>query len=253
VPHGVNQATKDPGVIETWWRRFPLANEAIATGQVSGLHGLDVDPRHGGDETLRELIAQHGPLASTPEVVTGSGGRHIYFAAPSSPIGCPPLAEGVDSRGNGGFLVSPPSLRVSGRRYRWELSSLPSETPLAPLPAWVVSLLTTANPQKPLADTVRQLPLGKPALDFVANGAPVGRQRVAAVAAARNYLSAGHTVGQTAAALWRGFQASPVGDPARPWTYEDALAIAQDLAARPAPALAHGFGPLPSFTSEVWA
>lgn len=77
------------------------------------------------------------------------------------------------------------------------------------------------------------VPLGYRALGFVANGAPIGKQRSEAVAAARNYLSAGYSVGQTADAIWRGLQASPQ-EPGKPaWTETEALAIARDLASKP--------------------
>ncbi len=80
-----------------------------------------------------------------------------------------------------------------------------------------------------------RLPLGKAALDFVANGAPIGQQRARALAAARNYLTAGHSVSGTAAALWRGFQVCEQEPDREPWTEEDAEAIAADIASKPGP------------------
>ena len=76
--------------------------------------------------------------------------------------------------------------------------------------------------------------LGRKALDFVANGAPLLEQRTRALSAGRNYLAAGSSLEDTAAALMRGFSASPQR-PDDPWTLDDALAIARDLAKRPPP------------------
>lgn len=76
--------------------------------------------------------------------------------------------------------------------------------------------------------------IGKEALDFIAFGAPSGDQRSRAVKAARNLLSAGKGVEGAAAAIWRGLEAS-IWAPGAPWTYEDALAIVEDLASKPAP------------------
>ena len=76
--------------------------------------------------------------------------------------------------------------------------------------------------------------LGRKTLEFIAQGAPIGEQRARALGAGRDHLAAGYSVSETAAALWRGLQASPQ-DAARPWTYEDAVQIAEDLAAKPAP------------------
>lgn len=87
--------------------------------------------------------------------------------------------------------------------------------------------------------------LGKTALDFVANGAPLGEQRSRALAAARNYLSAGYGVGDTAAAIWRGFQSSPQDPDRGPWAYEDALFIAENLERGDAPELDLIAAPVP--------
>src|SRR5262245_17069661 len=47
--HGVKDATTDPATITAWWQQWPDANVAIATGAVSGLVIIDVDPRSGGN------------------------------------------------------------------------------------------------------------------------------------------------------------------------------------------------------------
>src|SRR5580700_5902678 len=52
---GIKDATTDTEWIRTWWKEFPEANIGIATGAASGIVALDVDPRHGGEESLREL------------------------------------------------------------------------------------------------------------------------------------------------------------------------------------------------------
>ncbi|HWQ91555.1 MAG TPA: DUF3987 domain-containing protein, partial [Clostridia bacterium] len=49
------------------------------------------------------------------------------------------LARGLDIRANGGLVVCPPSLHPSGRRYEWELSSHPDDTPLADVPDWLLA------------------------------------------------------------------------------------------------------------------
>lgn len=71
--------------------------------------------------------------------------------------------------------------------------------------------------------------LGRAALDFVANGAPLLTQRTRALAATRNYLAAGYSVADTAAAIWRGFQACQQIPEKGPWTYADAEFIATNL------------------------
>src|SRR3954451_8026643 len=60
--HGFKDATTDPVQIVAWWSQCPDANPAGRTGSASGRDVLDVDPRHGGDETLARLEAKNGAL-----------------------------------------------------------------------------------------------------------------------------------------------------------------------------------------------
>ena len=74
--------------------------------------------------------------------------------------------------------------------------------------------------------------VGRETMNFLLFGAPVGEQRLRALAATRSLLAAGKSIEETADKVWQGLRASPCGDPAKPWTYEDALAFAEDLAKR---------------------
>jgi hypothetical protein len=116
-------ATTDEATIRAWWARWPTANIGIATGADSGLVVLDVDTGDAkrGDRTLVALVRDHGPLLVTPEVTTGSGGAHYYFAHPGGRLGnsAGKLGEGLDTRGDGGFVVAPPSTHASGSPYGW--------------------------------------------------------------------------------------------------------------------------------------
>jgi hypothetical protein len=135
--HGLKDATTDPARIAEWWRRWPTANVAIRTGAVSGLVVLDVDPRHGGAATLAELERQHGKLPKTARALTGSGGQHIYFRHPGGELrnSAGSIGDGLDVRGDGGYVVAPPSLHESARRYRW-MREL--ERGLDDWPAWLL-------------------------------------------------------------------------------------------------------------------
>jgi bifunctional DNA primase/polymerase-like protein/primase-like protein len=114
----------------------------IHTGQASGLVVLDVDPRHGGDETLRELEAKYGPLPETPTALSGGGGRHFYFLHPGFYISSrsDALGIGLDIKGDKGSIIAPPSLHARGGQYRWMEGRYPI-VPLAPLPEWMGALL----------------------------------------------------------------------------------------------------------------
>lgn len=146
--HGLKEATADHAQIAQWWRDYQTANIGCRTGKESGLVVIDIDPRHGGDATWETLVQTHGGLPETVECLTGGGGRHLYFRHPGGHIKtqATALGPGVDVRADGGYVVLPPSLHASGRRYEWEASSRPGEIPLADLPAWLLDHLRTPAP-----------------------------------------------------------------------------------------------------------
>lgn len=145
IKHWPNSATSDAETVRKLWAKWPDANVGIATGATSGFFVLDVDPGHGGDESLADLERQHGPLPGTVESLTGGGGRHLLFAMPSGirvPNRIGGLGCGLDIRGDGGFIVAPPSVHQGGAPYRWELSSDPEMTQIAEAPAWLLERVT---------------------------------------------------------------------------------------------------------------
>ena len=132
--------------LRDWFTRWPQDNVGIVTGAVSGLVVLDVDPRHGGDDSLRRVEREHGPLPQTLEAVTGGGGRHLYFAHPGGVVrNRVGIAPGIDLRGDGGCIVAPPSLHPSGNRYTWVQARGPGQVQAAPLPHWMQRLLSDAE------------------------------------------------------------------------------------------------------------
>jgi hypothetical protein len=136
--HGFQEATTDPGVIAEWWRQAADANVAVRTGAESGVTVLDIDAEHGGFGSLAELERKHGKLPKTARVLTGGGGQHIYFF---HPVGrelrnsAGRLGAGLDVRGDGGYVIAPPSVHDSGRPYKW---MRPLERGLADCPPWLL-------------------------------------------------------------------------------------------------------------------
>ena len=147
--HGLHDATTDEGTIRAWFARWPDANLAVVTGALSGFDVLDVDPRHGGDDSLDELERSHPGLPPTVESLTGGGGRHILFShhagVRNKAGGFSGFGSGLDVRGEGGYILVPPSGHVSGDRYQWELSSQPGDVSLADWPRWLLELLVSKN------------------------------------------------------------------------------------------------------------
>src|SRR5262249_36511973 len=101
----------------------------------SGLVVLDIDPRHNGLASLEKIRRKHG-LSKTTRVLTGSGGHHLYFKHPGGEVrnSTGLLGEGLDVRGDGGYIVAPPSVPPeTGNPYKW----LHSLELLADCPVWL--------------------------------------------------------------------------------------------------------------------
>jgi hypothetical protein len=118
--HGIKDASTDPEQIRRWWKQWPDANVGIATGVVSGILVLDIDPSNGGDESYDQLQNElPGAFATLLKVRTGSGGAHLYFECLKPTPSRHNIRPGISTRADGGYVVAPPSRHVSGSRYRF--------------------------------------------------------------------------------------------------------------------------------------
>jgi hypothetical protein len=145
APRGVYSATLDALTLERWFRAAPDLNVGIACGDVSGFFALDVDPRNQGDETLGALEAEHGSLPITPRSLTGGDGLHALYRMPTAARLVGKIGPGLEIKSTGGYIVAPPSVHPSGGRYRWDLGALPTETPIADAPPWLLELACGAQ------------------------------------------------------------------------------------------------------------
>jgi hypothetical protein len=160
-------ATTDPGRIRAWWARRPY-NIGIACGQ-SGLVVIDLDVAHDGRDgqrgldgpvsgvdALQRLCRAHGQRypAGTYTVGTPSGGTHLYFTAPPTPVrnSAGRLGPLIDVRADGGYVVGDGSV-IDGRRYAARGDFLPLALPL---PAWLARLL---DDEPAVPEAVRPLPV----------------------------------------------------------------------------------------------
>jgi hypothetical protein len=152
APNGLLSATLETGIIKHWFGlAAPTANLGVVTDK---LVVVDIDPRHGGDESLCAIEHEHGEIPRTWRVITGGGGEHIIFSAPdgveisnvvAEQMDNPPLGRGIDIRAEGGYIVAPPSRHISGRSYTWSVDHHPAETPLAPPPDWLIEKLAVRS------------------------------------------------------------------------------------------------------------
>lgn len=138
--HGLHDATVNEAAIRRWWGQWPDANVAIRAEDIGLV--VDVDPRNGGEESLERILREHGGMPDTVEVLTGGGGNHFYLRTPH-PVakGKLPTYPGIDIQATGSYVIAPPSLHKSGRRYEFEASSdWTLGQDIGACPAWILQL-----------------------------------------------------------------------------------------------------------------
>lgn len=149
--HGFKDASSERAQIEQWERQFPKCNWGMPTGAVSGIVVLDLDTKTPGANGVDWWADQqdiHGAV-NTMEIETPSSGVHLYFQmleggklASSAGV----IAPGVDTRGNGGYVVIPPSCIDSN-----EYEIVNPGVPIMPLPDWLLGIWPREGEKKPRA------------------------------------------------------------------------------------------------------
>ncbi len=132
-----HRATADD--IRSWWDRWPAAMIGIVTGKISNLLVIDCDTSEGYDG-IQTLISD---TLVVPIVRTPRGGWHLYFRYPEGGnltvgVGVMP---GVDFRGEGGYVIAPPSINGSGKAYAWQSGLALGEVAPPPLPDAIIKLI----------------------------------------------------------------------------------------------------------------
>ncbi len=148
--HGFKDATSDPDVIRRVWADYPECNIGIATGAPSGgVFVVDVDNHNGvdGSQFIVDWQREHGTFPETACATTGSGGEHLFFCAPAgvSVRSAAHVIDGVDVRGDGGYVVAPPSRHPNGSLYEWDLH--PDDYPIAEANQSVLDLVRNNGAQ----------------------------------------------------------------------------------------------------------
>ena len=131
TPHGFLDAQDNPHELRALWRRYPAPLVGVPTGAASGIDALDLDVQH--PEAGQWWAAYRHRLPVTRTHRTRSGGLHLLFRHAAG-LRCTAgsIAPGVDTRGDGGYVVW------------WPSAGLPvlCDAPPAPWPAWLISALT---------------------------------------------------------------------------------------------------------------
>lgn len=146
---GFKEATNDPDAVD---RMFSSNNCNIGiSAEASGLLVVDIDPRNGGDDSYRELIAAYGELPDTVTALTPSGGTHYFFKLPKDLTkATDSLADGIDIKVNGYVVVAPSKISVNGttKNYDWFAGQSPFEFQIAEAPSWLIEKIKTAEPKR---------------------------------------------------------------------------------------------------------
>ena len=147
--NGLHDATTDADTVTRWWARAPEANIGIRTGDAFDV--LDLDGDEAGPWLARYADERGADTAECwgwgPMVATGKG-SHLYYA----PTGAGNRAKvvgvsGFDWRGRGGYVVAPPSLHFTGRRYEWAPDCGP-DSPIPTAPDSLVELVAGPAPAR---------------------------------------------------------------------------------------------------------
>jgi hypothetical protein len=128
TPQGFKNATLDAKQIADWWTEHPDAQIGIPTGRVNNLVVLDID----GPEGM--LWVEDKLLPQTREVETSPGRRQFWFRlldGKTAKCSAGVRAPQVDVRGEGGYVIAPPSTHhESGKPYRFLNPQIkPAEAP----------------------------------------------------------------------------------------------------------------------------
>ena len=154
TPHGLLDATNDVDQVRDFWTKFPKANVAIRTGAESNIAVIDVDDVDVAKPELDKLIPGYD-FKSVPSQKTGNG-WHFVFTHPGVPVkNGTKFLPGMDSRGDGGYIIAAPSTHISGKQYEWKK---PLNGTVLPLPAALLIAInrTSSNGHgepKPTLDT----------------------------------------------------------------------------------------------------
>lgn len=135
---GLKSGTKDFELIKKYWRKYPYANIGILTGEISNLAVLDIDG-DAGRKSCALIKKKFGKQIPTVSAITGSNGQHLLWLHPGKGKvvrNRTKIIPGIDFRGDGGYIVAPPSMHEMKRRYRWVKNAGPGDIKIAPMPSW---------------------------------------------------------------------------------------------------------------------
>jgi len=136
TPHGFKDATTDKRQISKWWKQWPNAMIGVPMGKVSGVFCVDLDRKAEGSDgvaTWQQWLNDNEDNPATRMHNTPSTGQHVLFLWREGIRNIPlnKLGPGIEIKGEGGYIVVPPSMTADGRKY------VSNEIAIAKMPIWL--------------------------------------------------------------------------------------------------------------------
>ena len=160
--HGALDASLDPVQVREWWKQWPNANIALATG--IKFWALDSDFKTGGTDSLEDLEARYSKLADTIQQMTGGGGRQFLWNPPNFEVrnSQGAIAPGIDVRGHHGYIVAPPSTHPeTHKQYIWDGAAELKDQRILDAPPWLLDLVKRSQePRKGNFEVPPKIPKG---------------------------------------------------------------------------------------------
>lgn len=158
LTEGFKNASSSQQQLKKWWSRWPDANIGIRTGKESFI-AIDIDLPDGPDN-MKKLEKTYGNLPKTVNQKTGGGGYQLFFKPPHTRIPCKTgLLGNIDIRGEGGYVVAPPSDHIKNKKYKWRHS--PDSIEIAGMPEWLTDLIEKGEKYCDLVHSLKKIPEGK--------------------------------------------------------------------------------------------
>lgn len=171
--------------LDQWEKEYLKNNWAIVTGKISGIVVIDIDNV--------EAYQKSGVVfPETPTVSTGKG-FHLYFKHPGIliPNGVQTVRDWFDVRGDGGYVVAPPSIHPNGNKYKWVDNQSPWDINFAALPKWLIPEISGIKNHSNSRSSKNKNNSDSNWGTLLANGATEGGRNDAATRLAGHYIGLG--------------------------------------------------------------
>jgi hypothetical protein len=219
--HGLKDATTDEATIRVWWAHWPEAN--IGLPVPSDKVVFDVDTHKGGNLDWMGL-----ELANTI-AETGGGGNHVWYTVPQGAKVRKPAGVDTIRYGGSNYVVAPPSVHKSGKRYRWREGHGLLESEPGPIPAHLLEQMPPGRAESsenaPVAaeGTSVATPVGQKLLDKALGEGRAGNRNETGLWLAQQLRDTARLSKHEAGRVLLAYQAAVTRRGDHPYTKEEAL------------------------------